>query len=80
MIIKELHGYSDSKVLLLNENNIKKIDDNKKIINQNGEIDLDDSSLYKHLFYPKDIVLWARNQTKIKALNSKNNTATTLNG
>lgn len=32
-------------------------------------LDLDDSSLYKHLFYPKDIVLWARNQTKIKALN-----------
>ncbi|MDC5165836.1 PoNi-like cognate immunity protein [Acinetobacter baumannii] len=32
-------------------------------------LDLDDSSLYKHLFYPKDIVQWARNQTKIKALN-----------
>ena len=27
-------------------------------------LDLDDSSLHRHLFYPKDIVQWIRNQTK----------------
>jgi len=31
-------------------------------------LDLDDSSLHKHLFYPKDIVQWARTQTTIKTV------------
>lgn len=32
-------------------------------------LDLDDTSLHKHLFYPKDIVQWIRNQTTFKVSN-----------